>query len=129
MLPESEAAWITLNEVFPFRAIAAELSAEICPGRQSGNGRGYRRVLVRPVQARVRQQLGPTAVQAGVHAISVVLDLIQPFQALGRRVHHFSTLRLAPFWKTCRIASRLICRRFRHHNRGKSVGLYMGVTF
>ena len=54
---------------------------------------------MRPIEARARQQLGPAAVQAGVHAISVVLDLMQPFQALGRRVHHFATLRLAPLWK------------------------------
>jgi hypothetical protein len=76
---------------------------------------------MRPVEARAGQQLGPAAVQAGMHAISVVLDLMQPFRALRRHVHLFAQLWFNPIWKTCRIASRLICRRFRHHNRGKAL--------
>jgi hypothetical protein len=43
--------------------------------------------IVRPVQARPRQQPGPAQFQAGVHAISVVLDLMTPFRASGRHVH------------------------------------------
>jgi hypothetical protein len=35
-----------------------------------------------------------------VHAISVVFDLMQPFRALRRRVHHFAKLRLDPLWET-----------------------------
>jgi peptide deformylase len=59
---------------------------------------------MRPVQARARQQLGLAAVQAGVHAISVVLDLMQPSRALRRRVHEFAKLWLNPLWKTGRMA-------------------------
>ena len=35
-----------------------------------------------PVEARARRQLGIAAVQAGVHVISVVLDLVQPFRVV-----------------------------------------------
>jgi hypothetical protein len=43
------------------------------------------RVLVRPVEARARQQLGIAAVETGVHAIAVVLYLMQPLQPLGAK--------------------------------------------
>jgi hypothetical protein len=48
--------------------------------RQNRQGRGYGRVLVRPVEARTHQQRDPATVQVGVHAISVMLDLMQPFR-------------------------------------------------
>jgi hypothetical protein len=54
---------------------------------------------------------------------------MQPSRALRRLVHELAKLWLNPIWKTCRIASRLICRRFRHHNREESVRLCMDVTF
>jgi hypothetical protein len=61
---------------------------------------------MRPVEARAGQQLGLTVVQAGMHAISVVLDLMQPFRTLRRRVHQFAQLRLDPLWKTGQRAAR-----------------------
>src|SRR5207244_11115578 len=66
------------------------------------------------------------SVQAGVHAITVVLDLMQPFRALRRRVYQFAELWLDPRWKTGRRAARPICRRFCHHSRAGSVGIYTG---
>jgi hypothetical protein len=59
--------------------------------------RGHGRILVRPVEARARQQLGFASVQTGVHAISVVLDLVEPFRALGRRVYQFAACGLIHF--------------------------------
>jgi len=81
---------------------------------------------VSPVQARARQQLSSAAVQAGVHAISVVLDLVQPFRALRRRGHQLAKLWLDPLWKLGRMASRPIIHRFCYHNRARSVGIYTG---
>ena len=79
------------------------------------------------VEARARQQLGPVAIQAGVHAISVVFDLMQPFRALRRRVHQFAKLWLDPLWKTGRMALRPIVPRFRHYSWAESVVIYTGA--
>jgi predicted component of type VI protein secretion system len=49
-----------------------------------------------PVQAGARQQLDLTAVNAGVHAVAVVLDLVQPAAARWRLVHQARELRLDP---------------------------------
>jgi hypothetical protein len=87
----------------PIWGNAAKLAIEIrllC--WQTRQGRGYGRILVRPVQARARQQLDTASVQAGVHAISVVLDLMQPFRALRSRVYQFAKLWLDPLWQTAR---------------------------
>src|SRR5713226_9223619 len=72
-------------------------------------------VFVRPVQARPRQQPRFASVEAGVHAISVVLDLMQPFWALGVGVYQFAKLWLEPSGKTGRAVPRPIYRRSRHH--------------
>jgi hypothetical protein len=106
-LPESEAAWINLNVAFPSDPNAAEFPIEIrliC--WQNRDCRGYGRILTRPVEAGAGQQRDPAAVRAGVHAISVVLDLMQPLRALRRRVYQFA--KLDPRWKSWRGASRLI---------------------
>ena len=87
-MPASEAIWIKLYEVFPSE-VAIEISLLCWQSRQC---RGYGMVFVRPVQARARQQLGPASVQAGVHAISIVLDLVEPFRALGRRIDQLAEL-------------------------------------
>jgi hypothetical protein len=75
----------------PIGGNAAKLAIEIsllC--WQSGHRRGYGTVFVRPVEARARQQRDPPTVQASVHAISVILDLMQPLRALRRRVYQFA---------------------------------------
>jgi len=42
-------------------------------------------------QARARQQRDPATVQAGVHAISIELDLMQPFHSLRRRIDNLQS--------------------------------------
>ena len=80
---------------------------------------------MRPVQARARQQLDSAAVQPGVHAISVILDLMQPVLALRGRVYQFAKLWLDPTWKYGRIALRLLFVDFVITSAG-SVGIYTG---
>ena len=102
-LPQSEAAWITLN----VRANAAELSVEIrllC--RQTRHRGSYGRIFLRPVQARTFQQLDSAAVQADVHTIPVVLDFVKPFGASARRTDQLAELRLDPLRETGRMVSR-----------------------
>ena len=92
----------------PVRANAAELSVEVGLSRwQSGRGPGYRRVFVRLIEARTRQQLDSAAVQADVHPITVVLDLMQPILTPRRRIDQLAELRLHPLRKTGRMVSRL----------------------
>jgi len=106
----------------PVRANAAEFPVKIrLPGRQSGHGLGYRWVFVRPIEARPRQQLGPAAVEASVHAIAVVLDLVQPIRAAGRRIDQLAQLRLDPLRKPARIAARRGTSRSRNHGSDRSV--------
>src|SRR5438093_12931998 len=78
----------------------------------------YGRVLVCPVEAGARQQREPATVQAGVHAMAIVLDLMQPYRALRRRLYQFAKLWLNPTWKSGGIAPRPIIHRFRHHSFG-----------
>jgi hypothetical protein len=63
-----------------------------------------------------RQQLDPAAVQAGVHAIAVVLDLVEPIRALRSRVYQLAKLWLDPLWKIGRRAAWPICRQSRHRS-------------
>jgi len=65
-------------------------------------GRGDGRVLVRPVQAGARQQPGFAVVETGVHAIAVVLDLVQPLRTLRRLAYQFAKLWFDPLWQTAR---------------------------
>ena len=60
-------------------------------------------IATRPVQAGAGQQPDLAAVDAGVHAVAVVLDLVQPFLARRRFVDEARELRLDPFRRTqCR---------------------------
>ena len=54
---------------------------------------------MRPIQARPGQQLDVAAVDARVHAVAVVLDLVQPAVARRRLVYQARELRLDPFWR------------------------------
>ncbi len=57
----------------------AELAVDITGfDREPLQGLDHAPVSVRPVQAGARQQRGFAAVDAGVHAVAVVLDLVQP---------------------------------------------------
>ena len=53
---------------------------------------------MRPVEAGARQQRDPAVVEAGVHAIAIVLDLMQPVWALRRCLYLFAKLGLDPLW-------------------------------
>ena len=44
-------------------------------------------VAVRPVEASPRQELDVAAVDARMHAVAVILDLVQPAAARGRLVY------------------------------------------
>ena len=46
------------------------------PGRQRGDRRRCGRVLMRPVEARPRQQPDRAAVEPGIHAVAVESDLV-----------------------------------------------------
>ena len=54
-------------------------------------------VAMRPVEACAGQQLDVAAVDARVHAVAVVLDLVQPAVARRRLVYQARELRLDPF--------------------------------
>ena len=56
-------------------------------------------VAVRPIQACPGQQLDVAAVDARMHAVAVVLDLVQPAAARRRLVYQARELRLDPFWR------------------------------
>ena len=53
-----------------------------------------------PVQAGARQQLDFAVVETGVHAIAVVLYLMQPLRTLRRLVYQRAKLWLDPPWQT-----------------------------
>ena len=54
-------------------------------------------VAMRPVEAGAGQQLDVAAVDARMHAVAVVLDLVQPAVARRRLVYQARELRLDPF--------------------------------
>jgi hypothetical protein len=60
-------------------------------------GRGDRRIFVRPVEPRTRQQPHVTAVEPGMHAVAVELDFAQPLVAFRRRFDQLGELRRDPF--------------------------------
>ena len=53
-------------------------------------------VAVRPVQARPGQQFDLATVDPGVHAVAIVLDLVQPAGARRRLIYQARELRLDP---------------------------------
>jgi hypothetical protein len=53
-------------------------------------------VAMRPIEARPSQQLDVAAIDAGVHAVAVVLDLVQQAAARWCLVYHARELRLDP---------------------------------
>src|SRR6266404_889103 len=78
---------------------------------------------VRPGETRARPKNSAVArCQGEMHAISVMLDLVQPFGALRRRVNQFAKLWLDPLSKTGRRAAGQISHRFCHYSRARSVG-------
>jgi hypothetical protein len=106
-LPASEAAWIRLTDVFPsgrtphspssrYACLAGRVNTAAAIGR-------YLCVQSRPVRV---SSLGTSAVEAGVHAVSVVFDLMKPFRALRSFVQQFAELWLDPLWKTGGMVSR-----------------------
>ena len=74
---------------------SAELAVEIGRLHLQGAKRLDRApVAVRPVQPRARQQLDVAAVDARMHAVAVVLDLVQPTTARWRLINQARELRL-----------------------------------
>ena len=55
-------------------------------------------VAMGPIEACPSQQLGLTAVDPGMHAVAVVLDLVDPVLARRRHVYQARELRLDPLW-------------------------------
>ena len=58
-------------------------------------------IAMRPVQAGSGQQLDVPAVQPRMHAVAVILDLVQPVVAAGRFLNQAREPRLDPF-RRCR---------------------------
>jgi len=56
-------------------------------------------VAMRPVEACPGQQLDLAAVDLGVHAVAVVLDLVKPAITRRRLVYQAGELWLDPFWR------------------------------
>jgi hypothetical protein len=64
---------------------------------------------VRPVQAGAGQQLGFTLVEAGVHAVAIVLDLVQPLGPVWRLGYQRAKLGFNPLWQPASV--HVIARR------------------
>jgi hypothetical protein len=115
--PASEAAWIMPNEV---RKDPAQFAIEIGLARPDRrHGRGDRRVFLGPVEPSAGQQLYRAAIEAGVHAVAVELDLVQPLVAFRRRVDELGQLRRDPL----RQGRRVWTPRYRPHHAGGGNGL------
>src|SRR5262249_48057264 len=66
---------------------AAQFAIQIGLSRaERGHGFGDRPVFVRPVEAGAGQQFHRAAVEPCMHAVSVVLDFMQPAVAVRRRI-------------------------------------------
>src|SRR5262249_34260167 len=75
----------------------AQFAVEISRLHRQGTKRFDRAgIATRPVEAGAGQQLDLPAIQPGVHAIAVVLDLVQPIIARWRFVRDTGELRLDP---------------------------------
>ena len=70
---------------------------------------GYLPVQSRP--ERVNSRTVPRF-EAGVHAVSVVFNLVQPVRAAGRRIDQLAELRLDPSRETGHIAPRPVSQIF-----------------
>ena len=76
----------------------AKLTVDICGLHLQGAKRlDGAPVAMRPIEACARQQRGLAAIDPGMHAVAVVLDLVQPAGACRRLVHQARELRLDPF--------------------------------
>ena len=82
----------------------AQLAVDVCGLHLQGlKGLDRATVPVRPVEPRARQQLRLAAVDSGVHAVAVELDLVQPAVTGRRLVYEARELRLDPLrWPRCR---------------------------
>ena len=89
-------ACLRASSLFLRRALGLILPVErlglkVRPQRLDGGA-----IAVGPVEAGAREQRGLAPVQAGMHAIAVVLDLVQPAFACWSFVHEAGELRLDP---------------------------------
>jgi|HubBroStandDraft_3_1064219.scaffolds.fasta_scaffold49264_2 hypothetical protein len=60
---------------------------------------------MRPIQAGSGEQFDFVAIYPRVHAIAVVLDLVQPISALGRFLGEARQLGLNPCWRMSRLGN------------------------
>src|SRR3984957_1712723 len=96
--PSSIAACSRLNAVTPsgeLRPLAVDICALHVEDTKRGDGC---LIAVAPVEPGAGQQLDVAAIDAGVHAIAIVLDLVDPAGTVRRFVHESRQLRLDPSW-------------------------------
>ena len=99
-MPASDASWTMLNEVMPSGPHAAQFAVEIgLAGAERRHRRGDRRIFGGPVEPGARQQLHRAAVEAGMHAVAVIFDFVQPLIAFRRGVDELGELRPDPLRK------------------------------
>ena len=60
-------------------------------------------ISMRPIQSGSGEQLDLAAIDPRVHAVAVVLDLVQPVSALGRFLDEARQLGLNPGWRMSRL--------------------------
>ena len=68
------------------------------------DGRGDRRIFVRPVEPGAGEQPHRAAVEARMHAVAVVFDFVQPLIAFRRGVDQLGQLRRDPLRQSGRAA-------------------------
>jgi hypothetical protein len=90
----------------PIGANCGQLAVHICALHVEDAKRGDGRLIaVAPVEPGAGQQSDVAAIDAGMHAIAIVLDLVDPAGTVRRFVHESRQLRLDPSW-------RMVVRRF-----------------
>src|ERR1700727_3912304 len=83
----------------PVGANCSQLAVDICVPRVENAKRGDGRLIaVAPVEAGAGQQSDVAAIDAGMHAIAIVLDLVDPAGTVRRFVRESRQLRLDPSW-------------------------------
>jgi len=60
---------------------------------------------MRPIQAGSGEQLDIAAIDTRVHAVAVILNLVQPVLALRRFLDEARQLGLDPFWRMSRLGT------------------------